>query len=87
MCGYCPWPAKIVGSTQNHRRVKCYFYGSHNNGTVDVNRVIPFEKGLEVIRLINLRHTKNFAKEIREIEIENGVPEELSALREMQSIE
>lgn len=86
MSGYAPWPARIEGFTKNGRRVKCFFYGSHNTGTVDINQVIPFKNAFSIIRLINLRNTRDFAKGVKEIEMQCGVPDELSALKEMNAI-
>lgn len=66
--------------------MKCYFYGTHNTGSVDICDVIPFQNAFEVIRLINMRNPCDFAKAVKEIEIEHGVPDELSALREAKAI-
>lgn len=91
MSGYRAWPAKIEDFTKNKTRVKCYFYGSHNRGTVDVTKAIPFADGFQTIRLINLRKKigpmKDFAKGIKELEIDQGVPENLSSLREFDVID
>lgn len=87
MVGYCPWPARITGFTKNRLRINCYFYGTMNNGTVDVNKTIPFQNAREVIRLINIRSPKFFAKGVKELETEQGVPPEISALRETESLE
>lgn len=86
MSGYCAWPAHVDGFTQNRRRIKCFFYGSHNIGSVDINQVIPFKEAFALIRLINLRNPRDFAKGVREIELKYGVPDELSALREIEAI-
>lgn len=86
MSGYCAWPSHIDGFTKNGRRMKCYFYGSHNIGTVDVNQAIPFKDTFSIIRLINLRDPPQFAKGVKELELENGIPDELSALREVSAI-
>lgn len=86
MSGYCAWPSRIDGFTKNGRRMKCYFYGSHNTGTVDVNQAIPFKDAFSTIRLINLRNQTQFAKGIVEIEKERGIPDELSALSETPAI-
>lgn len=83
MSGYCAWPSRIDGFTKNNRRMKCYFYGSHNIGTVDVNQAIPFKDAYSIIRLINLRKPPQFAKGVREVEIVYGIPHELSALRDI----
>lgn len=84
--GYCAWPSRCDGFTKNERRMKCYFYGTHNTGSVDICDVIPFQNAFEVTRLINLRNPRDFAKGVKEIEIEHGVPDELSALREAKAI-
>lgn len=86
MRGYCPWPAKIVSFTKDRRSTKCYFYGSHNNGSVNISEIIPFKDGYNTIRLIKIRCLKDFEKGIREIEIENGIPDHLSSLREVETI-
>lgn len=87
MSGYGPWPSRVDGFTKNGLRAKCYFYGSNNNGSVDTNRMIPFEDASEIIRLINIRNPIDFAKGVREIEILNGIPHELSALRAIEPIQ
>lgn len=91
MSGYGPWAAKIEGFTKDKKRIKCYFYGSHDRGTVDVTSAIPFPDAFPSIRLINLRKKigpmKDFVKGIKELEIEQGVPENLSSLREFDTIE
>lgn len=86
MSGYCAWPSRIDGFTKNGRRIKCYFYGSHNIGSVDVNQAIPFKDTFSMIRLINLRNIPNFAKGIKEMEFELGIPDDQSALREVPAI-
>lgn len=86
MSGYCAWPAHVKGFTQNGRRIKCFFYGSHNTGTVNTNQAIPFKNGVSIIQLINLRNPCDFAKGVREIERESGVPDELSVLRELGAV-
>lgn len=80
MTGYVPWPAKITSFTTDKRRARCYFFGSHNNGPVGVKQIIPFNNGFDTIRLVKLRHLKDFEKGVREIEIEHGIPEEKSSL-------
>lgn len=87
MSGHCAWPARIDDFTKNGRRIKCFFYGSHNTGTVDINQTIPFKNAFSIIRLINLRKTRDYAKGIREIEIQYGIPDELSALKETAPID
>lgn len=87
MRGYQPWPAKITSFTKDGSRVSCFFFGSHNNGSVSVKEMVPFIDGFDTIRLIKLRQVKDFEKGVKEIELENGIPENLSSLREQLSIE
>lgn len=87
MSGYPPWPADIKGFTKDKKRIKCYFYGSHNSGSVDYDKTIPFFDSFETIRLLCLRQPKDFEKGINEIEIKYGVPQHLSCLREIESVE
>lgn len=87
MKGYSPWPAKISSFTKNRCRALCYFYGSHNNGSVDINEIVPFSNGYDSIRLLMMRNLKDFQKGIRELEIVHGIPENLSSLRETISIQ
>lgn len=87
MSGYPPWPADVEGLTKDKKRIKCYFYGSHNRGSVDYNKTLPFFDALETIRLLCLRQPKDFVKGVREIEIKYGVPEQFSCLREFETIE
>lgn len=74
MKGYAPWPAKIQAFTKDGSKLKCYFFGSHNTGTVDRKNAIPFQYAPEVIRLIKLRQPHCFIKGVRELEIENNIP-------------
>lgn len=46
MKGFSPWPARIISFTKNRLSARCYFYGSHDNGSVAVNEIIPFDNGL-----------------------------------------
>lgn len=86
MRGYAPWPARITSFTKNRKRVSCYFYGSHNNGPVDVNKVFPFENGYETIRLISIRNPPGFQKAVKELEMAFGIPKHLNSLREILSV-
>lgn len=87
MTGFMPWPGKITSFTKDNRRAMCYFYGSHNNGPVGVKQIIPFEKGFETIRLVKMRYLVDFERGVRELEIEHGIPENMSSLRELASIQ
>lgn len=87
MSGFAPWPAKITSFTKDKRRAICYFFGSHNNGPVGVKQIIPFKDGFDTIRLVKMRHLTHFEKGISEIEIEHGIPKDLSSLREIDAIE
>lgn len=87
MRGYMPWPARISHFTKDKSRVSCYFYGTNNNGSVNVKEMVPFGDGFSTIRLIKLRHVKYFEKGVKEVELEHGIPEYLSSLRETEAIE
>lgn len=89
MRGYDPWPARIMDFSSNMKRIKCYFYGTHNTGFVGFKHVIPFIDAYQTVRLIYLRKTQHseFVKGIHEIEIEFGVPEQASCLREIGAVE
>lgn len=82
MKGYCPWPAEIISFTKNGNRVGCYFYGTHNTGSVNIDKLILFKDGFEVIRLINIRNPNRFRKAVMELETAFGIPQHLSSLRE-----
>lgn len=86
MKGYAAWPSKIISFTKNKKKAKCYFHGTHNIGSVETDKIIPFEDGFSVIRLLKLRSNADFEKRVREIELINGVPDYLSSLREIQQI-
>ena len=86
MKGYQPWAARIISFSKDARRINIYFYGSHNYGTVSAKECIPFKFGYETIRLIKLKNLKHFTTGIQEIEIEHGVPPELSSLRDIGMI-
>lgn len=87
MRGYPPWPARICSFTKDKRSASCYFFGAHNNGPINVNKIVPFDEAYEVIRFIAIRNPKEFKKGIRELEIEYGIPDHLSCLKEQLSIE
>lgn len=87
MRGYPPWPAKVLGFTKNGQKIKCSFYGSHNTGSVGIDQAIPFLESFECIRLIKIRNPREFIKGVREIEIEQGIPNIASSLRDYESIE
>lgn len=86
MKGYSPWPAQISTMTKNGCKANCYFFGANNNGSVDLRAIIPFENAFNVIRLLKCRKLKDFEKGVREVEIINGIPENMSSLREIESI-
>lgn len=86
MRGYAPWPSKIVDFTKNGQRAKCFFYGTRNFGMVETNQIIPFTDAVELVRLINMRNPMNYAKGVRELEIDLGIPSNSSVLRELAAI-
>lgn len=86
MRGYPPWPARIVNFTKNGQTMKCYFFGSDNNGSVDYRKAIPFEDAYEVIRLIKIRNPNEFVKGVRELEMKIGIPDILSSVRDVEQI-
>lgn len=91
MSGYGPWPSLIEDFTKDKKRIKCYFFGSHDRGSVDITKAIPFADAYHVIRLITLRkkigYLKEFVKSVKELEIQCGIPINLSSLRELESLE
>lgn len=87
MRGFDPWGARIEGFLNNKKTIKCYFFGTHNIGNVGSKNVLPLAYAPEIIRLISLRKTASFVKGIQEMEIEFGIPKELSCLREFDAID
>lgn len=87
MKGFDPWPAKIVDFTNDKKIIKCYFFGTHNTGSVGIRNAIPFVDAIETVRLVCLRKPVAFVKGIKEIEIECAIPNEFSCLREFEQIE
>lgn len=86
MKGYPPWPARVQGFTKDGSKLKCYFFGTHNTGSVGSKLAIPFEDSFEVVRLIKLRQPHNFIKGVLELEIELGVPKSLSSVKDTAAI-
>lgn len=86
MRGFDPWPAKLVDFNGNKKTIKCFFYGTQNTGTIGVKHIIPFSDSFDTVRLILLKNRSDFQKGIKEIEIEYGIPEELSAARDFGAI-
>lgn len=87
MRGYSPWPARIISFTKGQRSAKCYFYGSHNNGSVTIKEIVPFENASETIRLIATRKPIDFIKGVREIEIERGISQDQSVVKEIEALQ
>lgn len=86
MKGYLPWPGRIQRITSN-KIINCYFYGTHNSGPVGAKNIIPFSSAFETVRLVCLRSPNHYIKGVHEIEVEYGVPDELSCMNELKSIE
>lgn len=82
MKSFSTWPAKITGFTKNLNKAIVYFFGTHNSGSVEVKEITLFQESTEVIRLQLLRHSEFFAKGIREVETDLGIPLELSVTNE-----
>lgn len=86
MKGYLPWPGRVESFTSNNKSINCYFFGTHNTGPVGSKNIMPFTSAIETIRLVCLRSPTGYIKGIQEIEIESGVPEEMSCINELKSI-
>lgn len=87
MKGYSPWPGKVKYFTKDKKRASIFFYGTQNNGSVDLNQMVKFSNGFDTIRLVHLRRLQDFEKGVKEIEREHGIPDHLSSLRETESIQ
>lgn len=87
MKGYLPWPGRIQRITSNNKSINCYFFGTHNSGSVGSKNIIPFTSAVETVRLVCLRSPNHYIKGVKEIEIEYGVPDDLSCMNELKSIE
>lgn len=81
-----PWPGRIECFSSHGKIVACYFFGTHNRGPVGSRNIIPFAVASETARLVCLRAPNAYIKGIEEIEIESGVPRELSCLNSLKSI-
>lgn len=88
MKSYCPWPARILAFNANKKRAKVHFYGTQQEGTVDSKDIALFNDASKVIRLLLLRKNTldSFEKGIREVELENSIPIELSITQEQRII-
>lgn len=87
MKGFDPWPARIIEFSSNMKTIKCYFFGTHNTGSVGFKQVIPFVDAFQTVRLVCLRKRPHFVKGVEELEIEYDVPKQLSCLRELEAIQ
>lgn len=86
MRGFLPWPGRIQSIGPNNNTIYCYFFGTHDSGPVGSKNIIPFHGARETIRLVALRSPKKYVKGVKEVEVEYGVPEEMSCLNELKSI-
>lgn len=86
MRGFLPWPARVQSFAPNNKMINCYFYGTHNFGLIGKKNIMPFPCARETVRLVCLRSPNGYIKGVKEIEIEHDVPEGLSCLNELKSI-
>lgn len=86
MKGYLPWPGRIENFSSNNKTINCFFYGTHNTGAVGSKSVMPFSFAVETVRLVCIRSPNQYIKGVKEIEVEHGVPEELSCLTDLKAI-
>lgn len=86
MRGFLPWPGRVQSIGPNNKTVNCYFFGTHNSGPVGSKNIMTFDGAKETIRLVALRSPKDYVKGVKEMEIERGVPEEMSCLNEFKSL-
>lgn len=83
---YSPWPSRIDGITANGRRAKVYFFGSDNEGTVDVSEMVSFDQCYDLIKLILLRKVSKFHKGVLQVERMLNIPPEMSLLKELEAL-
>lgn len=87
MRGYSPWPARLCGFSKNKKRVQLYFFGTNNNGSVDIGETVAFEFTTEVIKLLLLRPLPSFYKAVREAECVLGIAEDQSITNQAHALE
>lgn len=80
MRGFLPWPSRVHSIGPNKKTITCYFFGTHNSGTVGSKNIMPFDCAIETVRFVSLRAPSGYIKGVKEIEFERGVPEEMSCL-------
>lgn len=80
MKSYCPWPARILEINQTRTKAKVYFFGSNNEGAVDMKEIVEFTNAAETVRFLLLRKNLSFTNGIRTIESIIGVPDALSII-------
>lgn len=83
---YSAWPARLLAFTQNNKRASVHFFGTNNTGHVDVIEIVPFHHCHDVITLLLLRKLGDFHKGITEIETILKVPDDLSLLKQVESL-
>lgn len=86
MKGYAPWPGRVLNFTSNKKMVKCFFFGTHNEGPVGSKNIVPYQFARESVRLVLLRSPAFYSKGIKELEIEYSVPADLSRLNGLDAI-
>lgn len=78
MKSYSPWPSKLIQIKGKNAYV--YFFGTNNHGTVQFDEVVPFIEATSVIKLLPAIKINHYKKAVREAEVFQGIPPELSIL-------
>lgn len=87
MRSYCPWPARIIEIKETGKKAKVFFFGSNNEGVVDLKEIVEFTKATKTVRLLLLRNQEMFSNGIRSIERILGIPEELSFFKKTNELQ
>lgn len=78
---FSPWPARILEINHTKKRAKVYFFGSNNEGSVDMKEIVEFKKAAQTVRFLLIRNDLIFVRAVKEVERILGIPDHLSLLK------
>lgn len=83
---YCPWPSRIIELNKTRQKAKVYFFGTQNEGVVDIKDIVEFLNAKETVRLLLLRNEPNFTNGVHTIEMILEIPDEFSFFKKSNEL-